>query len=179
MTAKRQPCLYGGQRAALFLRLLCLAALVPALAAAAQTGAAEGGHRHAPAKVTRHEVLPGPVTARVLRVHDGDTLVVRARIWVGQELEIKVRLAGIDAPELRGRCPAERVLARRARDFLRNRIGAGPVRLNLIQYGKYAGRVLARVETDDGEDLAAMLIAAGLARPYDGGKRGSWCDGQQ
>ena len=36
--------------------------------------------------------------------------------------------------------------------------------------GKYAGRVVARVVVD-GEDLAEELIAAGLARAYDGGRR--------
>ena len=28
---------------------------------------------------------------------------------------------------------------------------------------------------DGGQDLAARLIAAGLGRPYAGGRRGSWC----
>ena len=47
--------------------------------------------------------------------------------------------------------------------------------LRNIHYGKYAGRVLARVETSDGEDLNTLLLEAGLARVYDGGKRRSWC----
>jgi endonuclease YncB( thermonuclease family) len=121
------------------------------------------------------EVLPGPIVAQVLNVIDGDTLVVRARIWVGQDLEIKVRLAGVDAPELRGRCDFERAQARRARDFVRERVAAGRVRLHLIQYGKYAGRVLARVESESGGDLGTALIKAGLARAYGGGKRPGWC----
>ncbi len=122
-----------------------------------------------------HEILSGPIPAEVVRVLDGDTVTVRARIWVGQELEIKVRLAGVDAPELRGRCAMERDQARLARDFLRARIAGRPVRLYLVQYGKYAGRVLARVEAADGTDLGAALLAAGLARPYDGGRREPWC----
>ena len=73
---------------------------------------------HAPAA----EVLSGPVPARLVRVVDGDTVVVRARIWLGQEVEIHVRLAGIDAPELRGKCARERALAVRARDFVVARI---------------------------------------------------------
>ena len=54
------------------------------------------------------EVLRGPYDADVLHVVDGDTLVVKARIWLGTAVEIKVRLQGIDAPELRGSCTAER-----------------------------------------------------------------------
>jgi endonuclease YncB( thermonuclease family) len=49
-------------------------------------------------------VLAGPVMARVIRVYDGDTILVRARIWVDQEIEIRVRLAGVDTPEIKGQC---------------------------------------------------------------------------
>ena len=52
----------------------------------------------------------------MIRVRDGDTLVVAARIWVGQEIVIDARINGIDAPELRARCPRERALAQRARE---------------------------------------------------------------
>ncbi len=123
--------------------------------------------------------ITGPIRARVLRVFDGDTLVVRARIWLGQEVETRVRLEGVDAPELRGRCARERDLAASARDFVEERIGGGEVTLREIQYGKYAGRVVARVETEAGEDLTAILIAAHLGRPYGGGGRESWCAGER
>ncbi len=129
----------------------------------------------APRAPIGREVLAGPVRAEVLKVLDGDTLVVRARIWVGQDLEIKVRITGIDAPEMRGRCEGEKQLARRARDFVRAAVASGRLRLYQIQYEKYAGRVLARVETEAGRDIGRDLLAAGLARPYDGGKRAGWC----
>ena len=55
------------------------------------------------------DILTGPVPAVVEDVIDGDTLRVRARIWLGQDLAIYVRLAGVDAPEVRGSCvPAVR-----------------------------------------------------------------------
>ena len=54
------------------------------------------------------EIVPGPVPAEVLAVLDGDTLVVRARIWLGQDVETRIRLDGIDAPELKGKCESER-----------------------------------------------------------------------
>ncbi len=60
------------------------------------------------------EVLSGPVPATVIEVMDGDTVKVRARIWLGQDLSTRVRLAGIDAPELNGGCARERALAERA-----------------------------------------------------------------
>ncbi|MHA1537585.1 MAG: thermonuclease family protein [Alphaproteobacteria bacterium] len=121
------------------------------------------------------ETLPGPVRAEIIRVHDGDTLILRARIWLGQVISTKVRLAGIDAPELRGRCAREKRMAREARRFVKRKLADGNVTLRDIRFGKYAGRVLARVFTAEGEDLGQALIAAGLARPYRGGRRGRWC----
>ena len=127
------------------------------------------------------ERLAGPVPASVIEVVDGDTLSVRAHIWLGQEVRTRVRLVGIDAPEIAGACPRERRLARQAQRFL---VGfllpvdgrPAEVRLRDVRYGKYARRVLARVETVAGQDLGQALLAAELARPYDGGQRASWCD---
>lgn len=127
------------------------------------------------------ESLSGPLPARVVEVIDGDTLGVRVRIWLDQDVATRVRLDGIDAPELRGHCEQERVLARRAAAFVAGKVmsgadGGAVVRLHEVRYGKYARRVVARVVTEDGEDLAQALLDAGLARPYDGGRRASWCD---
>lgn len=127
------------------------------------------------------EVLSGPVPAVVMEVVDGDTLRVRARIWLDQDVTTAVRLAGIDAPEMHGACQQERDLARRAQAFVATQLApagseGASVRLRDLRYGKYARRVVARVETAAGLDLAGALLAAGLARPYDGGPRAGWCD---
>ncbi len=119
--------------------------------------------------------LPGPIPAKVVDVIDGDTVTVRAQIWLGQEIQTRVRLAGADAPELKARCPQERALAERARDFLARRLVDGEVLLRDIHHDKYGGRVVARLETPGGEDLARSLIAAGLARAYGGQARRPWC----
>jgi endonuclease YncB( thermonuclease family) len=122
------------------------------------------------------ETLLGPVPATVLRVIDGDSLVVRATIWLGQEVETTVRLLGVDTPELRGACGEERNLATRSRAFTARLADTGAeISLSDIQLGKFAGRVLARVVTAGGVDIGQALIDAGLARPYRGGRRGSWC----
>ena len=123
------------------------------------------------------ESVPGPVQARVLRVIDGDTIVVRARIWLGQNIDTQVRLDGVDTPEIKGKCEFERRLAERARDLIMARSAAGSVVLSEIHYGKYAGRVVARVRTPDGGDFSTALVEAGLGRAYEGGRRESWCDG--
>lgn len=126
------------------------------------------------AVVSKHE-LEGPVAAEVLRVVDGDTLTVRAHIWIGQELTTNVRLSGVNAPELSGNCERERSLAQAARRFLVARVEGRAVTLRKIGLDKFGGRVVATVEDGSG-DLSAALLAAQLAVPYDGGRRGSWCE---
>lgn len=121
------------------------------------------------------ERLQGPVEAEVLRVVDGDTLVARARIWLGQTVETHVRLAGVDAPELRGKCAEEKARALAAREALARLVGDGPVMLADIESDKYGGRVLARVATGTHGDIAAALVAGGYVRAYGGGARSGWC----
>jgi endonuclease YncB( thermonuclease family) len=122
------------------------------------------------------EVVPGPVPAEVTGVIDGDTIAVRARIWIGQDVETRVRISGIDAPELRGACDSERALAMAARERLIELVAGGGVTLTGISNDKYGGRVLARVLNGDGVDVGDTLVAARLARAYTGGARASWCD---
>lgn len=108
----------------------------------------------------------------VERVIDGDTVKMRVAIWLDQEVIVAVRVAGIDAPELfRPRCKAERELAKEAKAFAEDFLSEGEVALSEIERGKYAGRVVARIEAA-GRDLGAALVAAGLA--VDGAK-GAWC----
>lgn len=115
--------------------------------------------------------LPGPIPARVVRVVDGDTLVVRAVIWVGQEVETAIRVEGIDAPEMRGPCSG---VGLRAQERLAE-LAAGAVWLRDVRPDKYGGRMRARVEDAAGTDLGHAMMAAGLARPYDGHRPAGWC----
>ncbi len=119
--------------------------------------------------------IKGPILADVLRVVDGDTIEVRAHVWPGQSVEVKVRLAGIDAPELsRAGCDAERDTAVSARDALEATL-QGALVLRDIRHGKYGGRVLASAATPDGRDLGDILLSQGLAVRY--GDDASWCAG--
>ena len=70
------------------------------------------------------DAIPGPVNARVVSVYDGDTLTVDAAPWPGLTARTKVRVAGVDTPEIRGKCQAEKDMAVRARDFVRSTVGA-------------------------------------------------------
>ncbi|HEY0834150.1 MAG TPA: thermonuclease family protein [Azospirillum sp.] len=126
--------------------------------------------------VAERAVLPGPIPAEVLEVVDGDTLTVRATIWLGHSVETRVRLDGIDTPERRAQCPQEKQLAEAARERLRALVADGHVNLLDVQNDKYGGRVRARVLAAGGADVAEALVKSGLARPYHGEQRRSWCD---
>lgn len=120
------------------------------------------------------EALEGPVVARVERVIDGDTVEVRARIWIDQELTVAVRIAGVDAPELfRPGCAAEKAKALEAKAFATGFFETGEALLRDVRHDKYGGRVVARLENGAGEELGEALVAAGLAVH---GMSGAWCD---
>ncbi len=121
------------------------------------------------------EVIKGPVFADVVRVIDGDTIEVRARPWIGLAVTVKVRLRGIDTPEMRGKCSEERGNAIRARLALITLIGEErQVILHNVKLGKWAGRVVADVQAK-GLSVGDVLITAGHARKYTGRKRKGWC----
>ena len=117
---------------------------------------------------------PSPVSfSHVVSVYDGDTLTVDAEPWPDVTIRARVRVAGVDTPEIRGKCQREKDQAIRARDFVRATVGA-QVQLTNVQLGKYAGRVIADVWVG-GRKLGDMLIAENLGRPYHGGRREGWC----
>ena len=120
------------------------------------------------------ETLAGPVAAQVIRAVDGDTLEVNATIWLDLVLTTRVRIRGIDAPEVHGKCLRERELATAATVKL-GQVAAGEVRLSNIEYDKYGGRVIADVADTAGNDVGAQLRKLGIVRPYDGGERQPWC----
>jgi endonuclease YncB( thermonuclease family) len=122
------------------------------------------------------------VEARVVEVVDGDTLAVRATVWLDQEVVTRVRLEGIDTPESRSTCATEKAMARAAKDKLAGLVrdamvdqGNGTITLYNVVYDKYGGRVRAQVRLADGTDVSEALIRAGAARAYNGGKRQPWC----
>jgi micrococcal nuclease len=123
------------------------------------------------------EALPGPIPARIVKVVDGDTVLVRARIWLDQDVETNVRLRGVDTPERHGKCQDERDAAQTALDFTSQRLSHDQVTLHDVTHDKYGKRVIARIVTAEGEDLSAALIKAGLGREYYGGRKIEWCRG--
>ncbi len=129
----------------------------------------------------RIEPEVAPVTSRaaypaqVVRVVDGDTFEARVQIWPGMEALTKIRLRGIDAPEMSGRCADEIQQAQAARDRLTAILAQGDVGIAQVGQDKYGGRMLASASTRRTPDVSAVMLEARLVRPYSGGKREGWC----
>ena len=124
--------------------------------------------------VEAKQILPGPFPFELVEVIDGDTFRARVDIWLGQSVTVKVRLKGVDTPEMNGKCAAEKKLARQAKDFAENWLRKNQVQLVNVHYGTYAGRVLATAQIKNGDSLSAALLAENLAKPYRG-RRAKWC----
>ena len=101
-----------------------------------------------------------PVTeALVAEVRDGDTVVLDS----GQ----KVRLLGIDTPELEREGQPADFLAHKAKQVLTDLAQGKRVRLEYdkVRYDRY-GRVLAFLFLMEGTDLSREMVRRGLARVY-------------
>ncbi len=145
----------------------------------ADRSAAFGAHARSEFPPAAQPAVSAPLRAYqadLVRVIDGDTFEARVHIWPGVEVTTKVRLRGIDAPEVSARCEQERRKAQVARDALAILLGQGRIALTEVSNDKYGGRVLAAVSTLGTPDLAGAMLEGGLARPYSGGRRRTWCD---
>jgi endonuclease YncB( thermonuclease family) len=98
--------------------------------------------------------LPGTRSGKVVRIRDGDSIVV-----LDGGAEIEVRLHGVDAPEL-GQAYGKRA-KRRAGELAFGK----EVRLESRGMDSY-GRELAEVRLPDGRSLNRELVSEGLAWWY-------------
>src|SRR5262249_1878285 len=96
--------------------------------------------------------------ARVLRVIDGHTFDARLHVWPGLDITTKIRLRGIDAPELRARCAAERTMAETARDALGAMLAEGAVGISGVTLDKYGGRVVADAGTRSVPNVSSEML---------------------
>lgn len=106
--------------------------------------------------------VPGQV-----RVVDGDTFFYRGEYH---------RIAGIDAPEMKGKCENEIVLAHRAKIELTGLISGKTITITGTKRDKYK-RKLVDV-TSDGQDAGEHIVKAGLARVWTktwDGRAEPWC----
>lgn len=99
-----------------------------------------------------HALVGRTIDALVVRIADGDTLEV---VPTGQRARVRVRLEGVDAPEL------GEVFSREAQAFLRRLLFDQHVRVVGRDLDRY-DRLVARIEVG-GRDASRALLEAGLA----------------
>lgn len=129
----------------------------------------------APVHWSREGNPSGRHSVEVVRVIDGDTFEARVHLWPGLEMTTRVRLRGIDAPEMKGACGEEQRMAEAASEALRVQLAEGDVAIFNIGPDKYNGRVVADAATRRTPSVSHALLTSGHARQYQGGRRGGWC----
>ena len=112
-----------------------------------------------------------------IRNYDGDTITFnlpKLHPIIGEKISIRVN--GIDTPEIRGKCEKEKYDAKQAKEMVADILkDAEQIVLKNMERGRYF-RIAADVIVD-GEDLGDMLVEAGMAIRYDGGKKNkNWCE---
>lgn len=102
--------------------------------------------------------------AKIIAVYDGDTVTALVDLGFLHFQEMKLRLYGIDTPELRG---SEKVQGKIVRDIVREKILDKEVTIKSYKdkQGKY-GRYLATIITEEGLDLNQWLVDNGHAAVY-------------
>ena len=112
-----------------------------------------------------------------LRNYDGDTITFNLPgLHPIISEKINIRVNGIDTPEIRGKCEKEKYDAKQAKEMVTDILKeAERIELKNMERGKYF-RIAADVIVD-GENLGDMLVEAGMAVRYGGGKKiHEWCE---
>ena len=116
--------------------------------------------------------------AQILRVSDGDTIVISAPYLPAPlKPELAVRIFGVDTPEKghRAQCASENERAMVATEYTKKAVAAArTVQVTLYRWDKFGGRVLGDILLD-GRSHRAELISRGFAREYYGDAKQSWC----
>jgi len=107
----------------------------------------------------------------VLNVVDGDTCDVSADCGFDIHFNLRVRLFGINAPEIHSKDANEKAAGLKAKDYLMKLIGGKQVVIETLKDStEKFGRYLAKVKVGT-LDVNDDMVKSGNARPYFGGKR--------
>jgi endonuclease YncB( thermonuclease family) len=103
--------------------------------------------------------------AEVIRIVDGDTIVLRIDLGFKLSYKVSCRLHGINCPELRSKSASERVAAKAAKDFTQGELAIGStVLVYSVELDKY-GRPLVDIFYGD-KHLNEELVSNNHAKLY-------------
>jgi endonuclease YncB( thermonuclease family) len=121
--------------------------------------------------ITAHSASSGQGETRLLS-HAGVVMPRHGLLTNGDD--IGVRLSGIDAPKIAGKCAKEKALALVTRDFLRGQLAGASVLLQQVFRDKFF-RIEATVIAN-GVKINQLMVKNGFAALYTGtGPRHDWC----
>ncbi len=109
-----------------------------------------------------HAATPRSLVAKVDRISDGDTVIATT----SEGTKLRLRLLGIDAPEIpHGKNPGQ-PYGEEARDYLDHLIGGKTIRVDAYGPDRYK-RILA-VVWDEQINVNLLMVAMGYAEVYRG-----------
>ena len=114
--------------------------------------------------------------AEVLSVYDGYTITLMIDQGMKHFARVKIRMIGINTPEIRTKDLEEKKRGYEAKEYLKSRVECKTVLVHTLKKGKF-GRWLGIIWDYDenaeelGESLNDEMIRVGHAKAYDGGKR--------
>ena len=128
------------------------------------------------------EFVPPIHKGVVVKVYDGDTITVATALDTDRPTcfrkptlyRFRIRLRGIDTPEIKGKSEQEKTRAREARDALSAQIMGQEVYLRNVGNEKY-GRVLADVYFRE-VHMNQWMLQQGYAQVYDGGTKAEFIE---
>lgn len=109
------------------------------------------------------------IDCKVIDIYDGDTVTVIFMHGDQVPFKIKIRVNGVDTPEIRSaKSELEKVKALFIRDQLRDLLLNHIVKLTIVKWDKYGGRIVGDVYLPDNTLVSDYLLKHSYAKPYDG-----------
>ena len=116
----------------------------------------------------------GEHLVQLVSVYDGDTFTIKF-VHGKDVIQTKLRIAGIDTPEIRTRNLYEKQRGHDARRFACGLFTCNEFyKAHFIGPDKYHGRIIGDIQTDDGQWYSQMALDQGIAHDYDGGTKQTW-----
>lgn len=98
--------------------------------------------------------------AKIIKVYDGDTFTFIVDLGFSITVKDKIRLYGVDTPELRG---PQKERGKKVRDYVKTLILDKTVTIKTHKKGKY-GRYVCEVFLQNGESLSDHLLQKRMAK---------------
>ena len=109
--------------------------------------------------------------AKLIKVIDGDTVDLDVDLGMDVHINTRIRLAGINTPELHSKDEAEREAAKRAKSALEGLMVNPMVMTTQKDEKEKYGRYLATITNGNGVNVNEYMVKLGHAKKYDGGAR--------